>query len=288
MPNGAPSLKVSYYPGCSLEGTAREFDASTRAVAQALGIELVDLADWNCCGATSAHATNQRLAVALPARNLVLAEQAGQDLVVPCAACFNRLKAAERELLAGRWRGPFDRFEGRINVSDLLHFLGRPELMERVAERRRRGLAGLKVACYYGCLITRPPKVTGHEPENPQVMERVVSALGAEPVKWSFKTECCGGGFAISRPDIVRRLGMRLYRMAAEAGAEAFVVACPLCHANLDMQQQAAARELGAGLYLPVFYFTELIGLALGLSTGPWLADHFVDPMRLLSSRGLT
>jgi len=287
MPESAPSLKVSYYPGCSLEGTAREFDASTRAVCSALDIELVELPDWNCCGATSAHATNQRLSVALPARNLTLAEQAGSDLVIPCAACFNRLKAAELELLSGDWRGPFDKFSGNITIYDLLHFLGLPEMVERMTQRRRRPLTGLKVACYYGCLITRPPKVTGHEPENPQVMERIVEALGAEPVKWSFKTECCGGGMAIARPDIIRRLGMRLYRMAAEAGAEAIVVACPLCHANLDMQQQAAARELGAGLYLPVFYFTELIGLGLGLSAGPWLADHCVDPMRLLASRGL-
>jgi heterodisulfide reductase subunit B len=277
---------VSYYPGCSLEGTAREFDASTRAVAAALGVELIELPDWNCCGATSAHATNQTLAVALPARNLVLAEQAGLDLVVPCAACFNRLKAASQEILAGRWRGPSGRFEGKVAVHDLLHFLGAPEFLERLAERSSRQLLGLKVACYYGCLISRPPKVTGHEPENPQVMERLLAALGAEPVRWSFKTECCGGGFAVSRPDIVRRLGKRLYQTALEAGAECLVVACPLCHANLDMQQEAASRQLG-GLYLPVFYFTELLGLALGLPYGPWLADHFVDPTRLLVARGL-
>jgi heterodisulfide reductase subunit B len=265
---------------------AREFDLSTRAVCQALDVDLVELPDWSCCGATSAHATNQRLAIALPARNLALAEQAGHDLVVPCAACFNRLKAAEHKLLAGEWNGPFDKFAGKIAVHDLLHFLGSAEILDRLSERRRRALSGLKVACYYGCLITRPPKVTGNEPENPQAMEAVVAALGAEPVRWSFKTECCGGGFAVSRPDIVRRLDTRLYRMAAEAGADCLAVACPLCHANLDMQQKAAAEESG-GLYLPVFYFTELMGLALGLSAGPWLADHCVDPARLLAARGL-
>jgi heterodisulfide reductase subunit B len=256
-------------------------------VCTALDIDLVELADWNCCGATSAHATNQRLAVALPARNLVLAEQAGRDLVIPCAACFNRLKAAERTLAAKQWRGPFERYEGRIGVHDLLHFLGSEDVLARLAERRRRPLSGLKVACYYGCLISRPPKVTGHEPENPQVMERLLIALGAEPVRWSFKTECCGGGLALAKPDIVRQLDARLYRMAAEAGAEALAVACPLCHANLDMQQEAASRQMGAALYLPVFYFTELMGLALGLACGPWLADHYVDPTRLLSERGL-
>jgi heterodisulfide reductase subunit B len=287
MPGAGASREVSYYPGCSLEGTAREFDASARATCEALGVELIELANWSCCGATSAHATNQRLGVALPARNLVLAERAARDLVVPCAACFNRLKAAERELLAGTWHGPFEDFGGQVAVYDLLHFLGAAELLQRLRERRQRPLSGLKVACYYGCLISRPPKVTGHEPENPQVMETIVAALGAEPVKWSFKTECCGGSFAISRPDIVRRLDMRLYRMAAEAGAECLAVACPLCHANLDMQQEAASRELRSGLYLPVFYFTELMGLALGLSAGSWLADHFVDPTRLLSDRGL-
>ncbi|MFH0809508.1 MAG: CoB--CoM heterodisulfide reductase iron-sulfur subunit B family protein [Pseudomonadota bacterium] len=284
MPGATENLKVSYYPGCSLTGTAREFDVSARAVCRALGVDLLDLPDWNCCGATSAHALNQRLAISLPARNLTLAEQAGRDLIIPCAACFNRMKAAERVLASGQWHGPFDRFQGRVVVHDLLHFLAEAAMLDRVAERRHRPLSGLKVACYYGCLITRPPKITGHEPENPQAMESMVMALGAEPVRWGFKTECCGGSFAASRPDIVRNLVTRLYRMAVEAGAECLAVACPLCHANLDMRQQQVAAS---GLYLPVFYFTELLGMGLGLPFEPWLADHFVDPRRLLHERGL-
>jgi heterodisulfide reductase subunit B len=280
---------VSYYPGCSLKGSAREFDDSVRAVATSLEVELAELRDWNCCGATAAHSLDEHLALALPARNLVLAEAAGKDVVVPCASCFNRLKHAEKALLAGKDAQLGVEFAGKVKVRDVADFMAQPAMLEALAAKVTKSLKGLKAVCYYGCLVSRPPKVTDPaDCENPQSMDRICAALGLETYPWSYKTACCGGSHAIARPDIVHTLTQRLFEQALEAEAECFVVGCQMCQANLDMHQQAIARKAGRSYYLPVFYFTELIGLATGHPHAPaWLKRHFVDPAALLQGKGL-
>lgn len=262
-------MKIGYYPGCSLHGTGRELDESLKAVAGALGCELAELPDWSCCGASSAHVTNSFLGVALPARNLALAESAGHDTVLaPCAACFNRLAgarraAAEDPALAARLPEllgrPFANSVRVRNVVDLLH-----DLAPAIKAAATRPLSGLKVACYYGCLLVRPAEVCDFDdPEQPTFMEDVVRATGATPVEWAARLECCGGAFSVSRTTSVVRLSRLILEDARRHGAEAIAVACPMCHSNLDFRQHAMLERGEAAL--PVLYITELVGLALGL-----------------------
>jgi heterodisulfide reductase subunit B len=282
-------MKVSYYPGCSLEGTAIDYAESIAGIAPLLEVELAELEDWNCCGASAAHSINHALALDLPVRNLLIARQTGRDLVVPCALCFNRLKVAEKALggpEGDKWTAQAPALP--VKVWDLLDYFTQPDLLKSLAQKVVRPLAGLKAVCYYGCLAARPPKVTDKESyENPGNMEALLRTLGAEALDWSFKTDCCGAGLAVARPDIIDTLVQRLYDRALAAGAECFVVSCQMCQANLDMPQKRIARKAGRDYYLPVLYFTELIGLALGHpEVDKWLARHLVDPRPLLKKLG--
>jgi heterodisulfide reductase subunit B len=275
-------LKVSYYPGCALHGTAREYDESTKAVGTMLGVELGELPDWSCCGASSAHVTDPSLAYNLVARNLAIAEKEGRDLLVPCAACYSRFKAGEREMEEGAHRLNF-------RILNLLEFLVEDGLLEKMKGMIKRPLNGLKMVSYYGCLLVRPPKMTGaRKYENPEEMDRLLSLLGAEAIPWSYKTDCCGGSLVLTRTDIVRQLTRKLIDKALEAGAEAIAVACPLCQSNLDTRQEEISRGAGKDYQIPILYITELIGLSLGHpDAGKWFRRHFVDPGKLLASKGL-
>lgn len=273
----------SYYPGCSLHSTAAEYDASVQAVFVALDVTLHELEDWTCCGASSAHVVSHSLALALPARNLALAQPAGRDLVMPCAACFNRHQVAAHTLR----HDPAQRekieaavgftFTDSVAVRPLLDVVVNEIGLERVAARVRQPLTGLKVVGYYGCLLLRPPQITGFDdPEHPVLMGELLRALGAEVQPWSDATECCGGGLALTRPDVAARLVGRLAERAREAGAEAMVTSCPLCQVNLEMRQN------GGNPPLPIFYFTELMGLAFGLPEAKaWWKKHLIDPSEI-------
>jgi heterodisulfide reductase subunit B len=282
-------MKVSYYPGCSLEGTANDYAASIEAVTRLLDVSLEELDDWNCCGASAAHSISHALSLDLPMRNLLIAGQAGRDVVVPCALCFNRLKVAEKAL-----KGPEGDKWGQVSPSplkiwDLLDYLTQPAILTAIAEKVVKPLTDLKAVGYYGCLVARPPDITDKaDYENPQNMEELLKVLGATPLDWSFKTDCCGAGLAVARPDIIDTLVHRLYERALAAGAECLVVSCQMCQANLDLTQERISRQFGKDYYLPVLYFTELIGLALGLpEAADWWDKHLVDPRRLLRDKGL-
>ncbi|MBI3945104.1 MAG: CoB--CoM heterodisulfide reductase iron-sulfur subunit B family protein [Armatimonadetes bacterium] len=283
---------LSYYPGCSLHGTASEYDASTRAVCELLGIRLEELEDWNCCGASSAHAVDHELSVLLPARNIALAAKADKDLFIPCAACYGRSKVAQAAMTedAGL-RAKFGEAVGMeyrdgVAIRSMLDLLADPDVLQRIRAGVKRPLRGLKVACYYGCLLVRPPKITGAaDYEAPETMDRVVEALGGTAVPWSYKTDCCGGGLVLGRPDVVGRLIDRLMTRAVEAGAAALVTACPMCQGNLDTRQKDAAQALGRDYQLPIFYISELIGLAMGHpKPEAWWKKHLVDPRPLLGT----
>ncbi|MBQ7525662.1 MAG: CoB--CoM heterodisulfide reductase iron-sulfur subunit B family protein [Abditibacteriota bacterium] len=270
-------MKYAYYPGCSLESTGKEYDISVRAAAESLGLELVELEDWNCCGATSAHSLDNHLALTLPARNLGIAEKTGLDVTAPCAACYNRMKTAEKALKGDpKLREEINKetgkdYEGKAAVYSLLEVFAGEEMKGRIAERVTLKLDGLKVACYYGCLLTRPAKVTGYDRyEDPQNMDEIMSLIGAEPVDWYFKTECCGASFGVARASTVERLTAKIIEDARANGADCVVTACPLCMTNLEMRQ--------GELNMPIFYFTELLALALG-SEGiqKCFASHLVD-----------
>jgi len=282
-------MKITYYPGCSLEGTAVDYAASIAAIAALLDVELMELFDWNCCGASSAHSLSHDLALTLPARNLALAEAAGRDVVAPCALCFNRLKVAEKALQGPEAHELEVSYQGGIKIWDLLDYLTQDSFLKALAPKVVHPLTNLHAVCYYGCLAARPPAVTDNLAyENPQNMDRLLQVLGAGSIDWSFKTDCCGAGLAIARPDIIDVLVQRLYDRALASGAECFVVSCQMCQANLDLSQERISRKFGQDYYLPVFYFTELIGLAVGHPDAPkWLARHLVDPMPLLKTKGL-
>jgi heterodisulfide reductase subunit B len=282
-------MKVSFFPGFSLEGTAREYGESIEAVCSSLDIQLNELSDWNCCGASSAHSTNEFLSIALPARNLAIAEKAEYDLVTPCAACFSRFKTAEKELTG---TSPVDvgvPFKGEINVLHILDFICGGEFSEGIKKKVIKPLNNLKTVSYYGCLLVRPPRTTdARQWEDPMDLDTLVSQLGGESVYWPYKTECCGGSLVLSKVDIVRRLCGRLFDMALEAGAECIVTACPLCQANLDTRQEETGNQKGVTYDIPVFYFTELMGLAFGnKEADKWFSRHIIDPRPLLQRKEL-
>lgn len=275
--------KVGFYPGCSLKGSSREYGESTLALAAALGMPLTEIDDWNCCGASSAHAVSRELSLALPARVLALAAAQGfEEVVVPCAACYNRLSLAGHELSRNpQTRQSVERvldmpLDRPVRILNVLQWLVK-YAPGRIAEKRVRALEK-KVACYYGCLLVRPASVLGFDrTEDPQTMDQLLREAGAKPIDWAFKTECCGGGMTIPDTGAVARLSGDVLQDAAARGAEAVVVACPMCHANLDMRRAAINRRLKTPVDIPVLYVTQALGLALGLAPEQLgLKRHFV------------
>jgi heterodisulfide reductase subunit B len=280
-------LSYSLFPGCSLHSTGLEYGLSSRAVFDHIGLKLVDLTDWNCCGASSAHALDHTLALALPARNLALAQSSKRDLVAPCAACYNRMKGADHALRSDpAVRAELEslvgfKYTGEIAIRPLMGVLYEDYGLEQMRSQVVQPLEGLKVVTYYGCLLVRPPEIAEFDdPDDPQIMTHLLRAIGAEVMPWSSATDCCGGGLSLSRSDVVKKLVGKLAERALEAGANAVVTACPLCQVNLEMRQTATK--------VPVFYFTELIGLAFGLKdTQKWWGKHLIDPRPVLQQVGL-
>lgn len=286
-------MRYAYYPGCSLHATAVDYNESTQAVASALGIELVEVPDWSCCGSTPAHCTDALLAAALPAKNMIAAKTIADEMVVCCAACFSRFKFAqkhieEKDVLRAQLAEilPVEQLEG-MKVRHFLDVLAHDVGLERVAATKQRDLS-LKVACYYGCLLTRPPKVTEFDdPEAPRSMDDLLTAAGMETVSWPYKTECCGATFSLTQTDIVLRLTADILQMAKEAEADCISVACPLCQANLDMRQCEVEKKFGSGYRIPIFYFTQLVGLAFGLEDKELgIGRSMVSCSELLAAKG--
>lgn len=281
-------MKVAYYPGCSLHATAKEYDQSVKAVSGALGIELKELEDWACCGATAAHSTNFKLSVALPARDLISAEKDALDVMVPCAACFNRFKSAQHHLNEdAELRKEVEKivgqpYKGTAVIRNPIDIIANDIGLDILKSKVRKPLTGLKPVAYYGCLLLRPPEVCKFDNyENPVLLDKIMEALGADVKQWSYKTDCCGGSLSISRAEIVIKMADKLMTMAREADANCIVVACPLCMANLDFRASANVR-------IPVYYFTELVGIALGLQGGrDWLKLHNIESVSLVSGLGL-
>ena len=246
-------LSYSFYPGCSLHASAKEYEVSTKSLFRALRIGLREVPDWFCCGATPAHNVDELLSLSLCAKNLELSNQVEGDLAVACAACFSRLKTAQHKLAQ---RLPGEGAPGRRGLGcpaggeqagrHLLDILARDFGLDRLEAAVQKPLTGLKVACYYGCLLTRPPEVPDLDDcEDPTIMEDLLRAVGAEPVEWSHRMECCGANFTLSRPEVVRKLSGQILGAAQAAGADCLMVACPLCHGNLDIRQDEIAEYAG-------------------------------------------
>ncbi len=284
-------MKVGYFPGCSLDGTSKEYHDSLFAVAEQCGIELTEIEDWNCCGATAAHSLNHELAIALPARSLALAaEQWFTDIVVPCAACYSRLSTSLSEINKSNdsKKKIEDIIEKKIGdgliVLSVIDFLDKyilPVIDEHISAKLNH-----KTACYYGCLLVRPKGIaTIDRLEDPMVMEAIIDKTGAKSIDWAYKTECCGAGFSISKTDSVAKLSAKIVEDAFDRGAESLVVACPMCHSNLDMRRPVINKYLKKDIQIPVMFITQALGLAMGISPEKLgLNKHFIPTDKITSS----
>jgi heterodisulfide reductase subunit B len=281
-------MELGYYPGCALHGSSNDYEASLRACLDRLDVRLREIEDWICCGATAAHSLNQKLAVALPARNLGLAERAGLDEVLaPCPLCSMQLLHARhaiagdadlREQISAIVEVPV---EGRTRVCNLIQVFQRIGI-ERLKAAATTPLSAFHPACYYGCLLTRPPGIVEFDDcEQPRSMETLLTALGAKPVDWNYRTECCGAGMTMADEQTVLDLSHKILANAAAHGADCLVTACPMCHVNLDMKQAAIERRYSVRHALPVYFLSDLIGLALGLDPATLGIDrHYVVATR--------
>ncbi|MBN2203490.1 MAG: heterodisulfide reductase subunit B [Thermoleophilia bacterium] len=264
---------LAYYPGCSLHGTSAEFDASFRATARELGLTLEEIPGWECCGNTAAHSINRLLSLALPVNELAKVEKDMKldAVAVPCAACYSRFKTGAHEMqdpaVADDVKSVVGRgYDGGVTVQNLVDVYHDAVGLEALAAKVKRPFKSLKVACYYGCLLTRPPDVTqADDPEYPTRMEAVVETLGCEAIDWNYKTDCCGAALALTEQGIVDDLVARIVSDARACGAAAVAVACPLCQANLDGRQSEIARKDSAWVGLPVLFLSQLVGRAIGL-----------------------
>lgn len=282
-------MDVNYFPGCTLHGTAHDFHESIVAVFSHLGINVTELDDWNCCGASSAHVMHPQAAWELPARNLLIASRGGKPLLTPCAACFHRLKLSQSHLKKHPEDHPQAASITSVEVIHINEALLKEEVRQAIGARATAKLNGLKAVPYYGCLTVRPPVAMEHpRPEDPREMDEVLNLIGAEALNWSYKTDCCGGNLAITRSDVVRKLSGDLFEAAREAGADLLVTDCPMCQANLDTRQKQIEAERNTTFSMPVLYITELVAMALDIpERHTWWRKHHVDPVPLLREKGL-
>ena len=284
-------MKYGYYPGCSLEGISMEYDHSMRSLFAALDITVEDLSEWICCGTLAAPSISRLLGVATPLWNVAKAKQEGfEQLVAPCSACVYHFKNAEKQVntnskLMTEVESVLD-----LPLNDLprtvhpLEILVNDGFEERIKSGVRNDLSDLKVVCYYGCHISRPAEVMQFDdPENPQSMDSLLNWVGVETLEWPSKVDCCGAHFSLIKPDIVVDLCAELIESALGVGADAIVVACPMCHANLDTRQDDIAAKVGHSISLPVLYFSQVLGYALGLEPKALgLKRHIIDPLPLM------
>lgn len=289
-----------YYPGCSLRSSSKAYEKSFIGVLRILGMELKELEDWNCCGATAYFGVDNDLAMAVSGRNLALAEkQRLNELVAPCAGCYLTLKKANEYLKdhpedhINKTMDSVDlHYNGKVRVRHPLEVLSSDAGVQAIASAVKRPLKGWKVACYYGCQMVRPYKDMD-DPYNPHLMDDILEALGAEPVDYPYKTRCCGGSLTGTVEDVGQRLVFMLLNEMIGRGANAIATACPLCHFNLDVYQgkvlnrfskhfdQATVKRLEP---IPVLHFTQMIGYALGLPAGNWIQGPDASPTRLLAA----
>jgi len=268
-------MDLAYYPGCSLYQSAKLYNHQTKLVFAILDLKLKELEDWSCCGATSAGKINDFMAVALPARNLGIAESSGlAELVIPCSACYSRTKVAQKQLedfplLKNEINIELShKVKGGIKVSSALEVLNKAISGSKFKSMSLQKLEGYNPACYYGCMNTRFPYDVpiADNVENPQAMETILKTIGVTSLDWNYKTLCCGASSIIYNPESSLDLMAKIMRDAVSRDADCFVVNCPMCQMNMESQQEHYCEKHGIKERLPVYFITELLGLALGLS----------------------
>lgn len=284
-------MELAYYPGCSLKQSSALYDHQTRLVFDKLGVRLTELSDWNCCGATSAGKTDDFLAMAMPARNLGIASQSGlAEMVIPCSACYSRTLVAQHyleahaDLKAEINAGISKKIATPVKVSSILEVLLSLLASGTLAKTLIYKPKSLKPVCYYGCMLTRFPfpVPVPDDVENPQGMERVLEALAVHPIDWNYKTACCGASASVTDPAVARTLMAKILEDALARGANCLVTTCPMCQMNLDAYQEAVCLEHNIAQRLPVFFITEVVGMAMGLEMKALEIDkHFINGTEL-------
>lgn len=266
-------MEYTYYPGCSLEATAKAYDTSTKAVAKKLGIRLNELEDWNCCGATAYMSVNEYLSFGISGRNLALAEAKGKDIVCPCSGCYTTLKKTNtyvnkypklKDEVNDALSTSGLKYGGTAKVRHLLDVIYNDIGLDNVKKKVSKPLSGLKVACYYGCQIVRP-ECDFDDPELPESMDKLTAALGAEPVYFPMKTRCCGGSLMGTKEKLALRMVKNLLISAYRNHADIMITVCPLCQINIDAYQSKVKDEFDVKFDMPILYFTQLMGLAMGV-----------------------
>lgn len=293
-------MSYAYYPGCSLKSSAKEYNISTKAMLESIGIEANDIDDWNCCGATAGHAINHNLSLALPARNLAIAEEKRvETIIAPCSECFHNLATVNKVLKEDeREKRNVNKmladaeleFTGSTEVRHVLDVVAHDIGYEYLKENTKRDLSKLRIAPYYGCLVVRPPDIVNFDRlENPQTMDNIAEAMGAQVVEFAdYKTSCCGGALILPKEDVALKLIKNILIGAKKAGANCIIVPCPMCHMNLDAKQQLVEETFGVSIDIPILYFPQLVGLGLGLDPVTLGLDkNLVSPKKLLESLGI-
>ncbi|MFZ0484630.1 MAG: CoB--CoM heterodisulfide reductase iron-sulfur subunit B family protein [Desulfobacterales bacterium] len=267
-------MKYLYYPGCSLEGTALEYNASTRAFMQELGVDLLELEDWTCCGASAAEATSHLLSLALPAYNLAIAEKMDgtKEILVPCSACYLNLKKVEKksrkdpeilDKINTILKEKNLQYHGQVRVRHLLDVVARDVGPAEIVSRVKNPFIDLKIAPYYGCQCLRPYPIFD-DPEEPRSMEPLIEAVGAKIHPWNMGGRCCGASHMTTKPEVALELVTAILRAAR--GADAIVTVCPMCQMNLEAYQKKISAMSKEDMHMTILYLPQLLGLAMGLS----------------------
>jgi len=290
------SLTYAYYPGCSGLGTSLEYDISTRTMCERLGMDLLDIPDWNCCGSTPAHAVDHLLSASLVGRNLAIVDEMAElrdldGIITPCPSCLKNLKTTQHRLNESEFRDKVERVVGKpikaeVPIKSVLQVVVEDMGVDKFAALTSAPLKGLRVVPYYGCIMVRPPRIMQFDdPENPMALDNLLTALGAEVLPFALKTDCCGASLGTTRKEVVTRLSGKILDAAAATGADAIVTACPLCQMNLDMRQSQINRANHSNHHMPVFYYSQLAGLAAGQSDKSVMLEKLcVSPNALLRS----
>lgn len=290
-------MKLTYFPGCTLKNHAKNFEDSALCALDRLGIEVKELNRWNCCGTVFSLATDDLIHHVAPVRILIRAVEAGDsNLMTLCAMCYNTLKRANMRVKSDpenlaiindlMYREKI-KYQGNVEVNHLLKILKDKVTFKTIAEKVTKPLKNLKVASYYGCYLVRPREVAIDDPENPLIMDDLMATIGATPIDFPYKTECCGAYQTVDKIDLVISRTHQILTSARKQGADAVVVSCPLCAFNLDTRQKETLKKYPEFKTIPIFYFTQLMALAFGCPEKALLLDlNYIDPKPLLESKG--
>lgn len=265
--------EIGYYPGCTLYSSAKEYNLSTKAVFSTFDIDLKELEDWNCCGAVEASSVNPLLAISLSARNVAIAAKDYTEVVVPCPACLSNLLKVKDEIhshpeMRSRLENIIDQKipEDNLKIRHPLDIIINDIGLDKIKERIKKSLSGLKIVAYYGCLLLRPSRIKQFDnPENPKSLAELATAVGAEYLDFPYRTKCCGGTLLLPNENLTTQMTKNILVSAKDVGAECIVTVCPMCQMALETLYTKVESLVNIKLNMAVIYFTQLIGLAFGL-----------------------